>query len=89
MTAAMIRASRPAEEFSACVAAYRASVAELWQTEERMRQALAQMRAEGAPRERLMAAGSILMELQETLRSCFPLPEVSKAGPAAESDRAA
>lgn len=89
MTAATIAASEPAEEFTACVMAYRASLASLCQTEGRMRQALAAMQAEGAPRERLIAAGSILLELQALLGGCTSLPEVSDARPAALGHRAA
>ncbi|HCA47809.1 MAG TPA: hypothetical protein DEP45_10780 [Armatimonadetes bacterium] len=89
MTAAAVAAPDPAEEFSACVAAYQASIAGLRQTEERMRQALAQMQAQGAPRERLIAASSILQELRGTLRSYASLPEVCDVQRPAMSHRAA
>ncbi len=57
------------EEFQACVADYRASVEELRTIESRMTDCVRAMRAEGAPRERLLAASVIVGNVREALNA--------------------
>ncbi len=56
------------EDFQACVADYRASVEALHEIEERMTRCVRAMRADGASRERLLAASIIVGNVREALR---------------------
>ncbi|MFP4250939.1 MAG: hypothetical protein ACLFU7_14860 [Armatimonadota bacterium] len=60
--------SEHTEDFQACVAEYRAAMAELHEIEERMTRCVHAMRADGASRERLLAASIIVGNVRESLK---------------------
>lgn len=77
-TAERARGSQQMEEFQACVADYRAALAELREIEERMTRCVRTMRAEGVPRERLVAASVIVGNLRGALNASRMQPAVDR-----------
>jgi hypothetical protein len=65
-------------ELQACVAEYRAAMAELRALEERMTRCVRAMRAEGAPRERLLAASLMVGTVRDALKADRPAPQTRR-----------
>ncbi|MGI5819793.1 MAG: hypothetical protein ACOX9R_17045 [Armatimonadota bacterium] len=70
--------SEYADAFEACVAEYRAAVAELREIEDRMTRCVEAMRAEGAPRERLIAASVMVGTVRDALRASRLAPQAAR-----------
>ena len=81
---------RHTEEFRTCVADYRRLVEEIREVGERMARCLEGMRAEGAPRQRLLVADFMLQSVRQTVRASRGITiSDDMTQPPATQDRAA